>query len=894
MSLDISKFYRSKLKSECKLTNKQDLEFQIIEWFVNDEAVDNDDEDDDSDPDPSNIQLNEQYTIRCVGATTDGASVCCKITNFTPFYFVKVPDNFDRVKLNYFLDYIESSWNIKKNKHNFLRDRCKIVQRKDIYGFTNNKLFKFVRLVFNNYKVMMNSRYLFKKPVSIQNVNNSPKKYQLYESNVEPFMRFAHIKDIQMAGWLKLPKGKWHFTQNEAKTNIEVEIDWNNVVGLNDKDDIANFLQASWDIETYSYDRTFPDPKMKVKTKNGVVYPNKIFQIATTFKYYKDSDIFAKHLLTLKKCAKIDDPKVVVESFDNELDLIKRWISLIEKTDPDIFYTYNGDSFDCNYIMERARILGIEKSVLVGLSRLHVKSSFIKKEYFSSSAYGDNEYNRLYIPGRLNYDLMIHMKRGMKKYPSYKLDYISSEILKEGKHDLSAKEMFNYFDIGTPERIREIGLYCLQDTHLLQKIVDKQLILITIMQMANVTSVPIGFLTTRGQTIKVFSQILRKARQMNYLVPHINFNNDVYLLKVVTREEHGFIDSDVGKFVKVNSSSSVPEVSGDYRLVEVEDENTLIFSCDIEVQKDAFSGKLKGKHGTVSIMRLSNPRESEDDSFTGATVLEPKPGAYFADIVVEDFASLYPTIMMAYNLCFSSFVMDPEYLNIPGVKYENIEWDDLVEQKLKKTCEGVGKTGKSKGVVCGKQAFFEVPCNGSQHLNKKVCDQQSHFYCRIHDPLKKERTAETKVMKKPVHYQYTVVQPTVDENGEKVNQGVVPALLDELYSTRKSIKKKMAKAAAEGNKLLEDIYQSAQLAVKVSLNSVYGFMGRTQGNLILKPLASIVTYTGRKMIFESKTFAENDFLEHVKKNNLCTITLKPKKLKLSTKEKEHILSSFIC
>ena len=40
-------------------------------------------------------------------------------------------------------------------------------------------------------------------------------------------------------------------------------------------------------------------------------------------------------------------------------------------------------------------------------------------------------------------------------------------------------------------------------------------------EMARVTGVPMSFLLTRGQSIKVFSQILRKARQRNLLVPNL-------------------------------------------------------------------------------------------------------------------------------------------------------------------------------------------------------------------------------------------------------------------------------------------------------------------------------------------------------------------------------------
>jgi DNA polymerase elongation subunit (family B) len=860
----MEKYYRSNTDFA---NGSDDISFQIIEWFVDDECIgSNDDSDSNSEDEP------KTYVVRAFGSTLEGCSVACRITNFTPFYFIKLGKNFNRIKEMHFMEYIKNHYMLRNNKSDIDVKKCKIVKKKDIFGFSNNEFSYFLRLTFTNFEAMRKSRYIFKKPICIPGVNSSPHKYTLYESNFEPFMRFAHIKDIKMAGWIRLPSRKYKKTSGLSNCNLEVEIDWKDVEPANDFQKVANFLQASWDIETYSYDRTFPDPRKKVKTGDKVSYPNEVIQIATTYKYYAQKDILVKHLLTLKDCALIDDPTVVVECCKSEKHLIKRWVEVVKNMDPDIFYTYNGDSFDCNYIIERAIICGLardERSQRGGkttgkvtgwfmneLSRLQATPCQLKAEYFSSSAYGDNEYNRLYVIGRLNYDLMIHMKRGMKKYPSYKLDYIAGEILKEGKNDLPAKKMFEYYDIGTPDKIKEIGEYCIQDTVLLQKIVDKQLILMNIIQLANVTSVPISYLTTKGQTIKVFSQILRKARQMDFLVPHTNFNSDTFYIKVIYKTPHGFQDSDKGRYLKLVSKGTSPNIDGQYKLDEIVDETTVVLLTDVELLKDSFYGKCSDSmKSLVSIDRITNAHTGEEDSFTGATVLEPIPGTYFEDIVVEDFASLYPTIMIAYNLCFSTFLIDNSYNNIPGVKYENIKWNDFVEVKLKKTCDGVGKSGKKKGEVCGKQAFFEVDGN---------------YYCRIHDPIKKTRTEETKIMKQPITYDYVVVQPHIDENGNKVNQGVLPALLEELYSERKKVKRQMAKAAQEGDKVLEEILDATQLAIKVSLNSTYGFLGRSQGNLVLKPLASIVTSTGRRMIEQSKEYAEGNFIKFVRENNLAT------------------------
>lgn len=43
-------------------------------------------------------------------------------------------------------------------------------------------------------------------------------------------------------------------------------------------------------------------------------------------------------------------------------------------------------------------------------------------------------------------------------------------------------------------------------------------------------------------------------------------------------------------------------------------------------------------------------------AYEGATVLEAKQGFYEKPIATLDFASLYPSIMMAHNLCYTTLV----------------------------------------------------------------------------------------------------------------------------------------------------------------------------------------------------------------------------------------------
>lgn len=965
----MDKFYKKNYIENNIKNVKEDLEFQIIEWHCQDEEKDEIDDDEDGAP-----YEKSKYTMRCFGVTEKGVSVTCEINGFTPYYYIKVSDTFNKAKhLPAFIKYIKGQFQMSKKVDTewcneyyspcLLEKECALIKRKDIFGYKNNKEYRFVKLVFSNHISMNKSKYIFKNPVVIPGINKTPEKYKLYESNVEPFMRFCHIKEILMAGWIKLPRDKYHIVNEQVTSQIHVNIFWKDIITQKEKQAIANFLQASWDIETYSFDGTFPDPNRKV-VKNGIItFPNVIYQIASTFKYYNEKGTLVKHLLTLKKCEAIDEPNVIVEECKTEKELIKRWIDIMSNMDPDIMYTYNGDTFDCMYLYERAKLYNLDDYLKVNLSRISSIPVSVKKEIFSSSAYGDNDYLRFYIPGRLNYDLLIHYKRGMKKYPSYKLDFIANEILKEGKHDVTAKEIFKFYEEGRPEQIKHIGLYCIQDTELLQKLVDKQLVLITIIQLANVTFVPIGFLTTRGQTIKVFSQMLRKARQMGYLVPHTNFNEDSFPL-LVNCTNHTLELENVGDYIKINcgrnknSYGKLIQING--KISEIIDESNFIVMSNVELlEVEKFTSKFSYEKIGIrerQISCLSSCDDLTDTSFTGATVLDANPGMYKDNIAVLDFASLYPTIMISRNLCYSAFIRDPEYIpkelpdeegiyTIDGTTYERIKWDDRIEYTLKHMCEGVGKSGKGKDQVCGKQAFFEVTKRSQldnmkleleklemefitlenqdeiKKMKLKIKSREKElkifsntlnlidgedpaldiqrYFCRVHDPLKNIRLPEEKYQKKDVSYNYVIVQPHTELNSEgievKINQGVLPALLEELYAERKRVKRGMAKAAEEGNKLLEDILNSTQLAIKVSLNSTYGFLGRSQGNLILKELGSIVTAVGRKLIQQSKHYSEGPFIDYIKEHNLLkqTITFKEYLIKeIPNDEKDIILSQF--
>ena len=117
------------------------------------------------------------------------------------------------------------------------------------------------------------------------------------------------------------------------------------------------------------------------------------------------------------------------------------------------------------------------------------------------------------------------------------------------------------------------------------------------------------------------------------------------------------------------------------------------------------------------------------EGYEGATVLEAQKGAYYTPITALDFEALYPSIMMAHNLCYSTLIMDPKYENTdryPGLEIETFGQFKFVQNvpsllpsilmELKQFRKQAKKdmansTGSLKQMYNGKQLAYKVSMN---------------------------------------------------------------------------------------------------------------------------------------------------------------------------------------
>ena len=157
--------------------------------------------------------------------------------------------------------------------------------------------------------------------------------------------------------------------------------------------------------------------------------------------------------------------------------------------------------------------------------------------------------------------------------------------------------------------------------------------------------------------------------------------------------------------------------------------------------------------------QLSAKRHQQSSDLKGGEVLEPKKGL-LEDVLILDYKSLYPTIMMAHNLCYTTVVT--------GDRPE-------------------GETIK--------------PPSGGEFVPSGAF------------------------------------------------KGIVPSILEDLLNRRVETKVLMKRAEDENEHRVLD---ATQLALKILLNSFYGYSGYARARLYSLPLANAVTSFGRSNILNTR------------------------------------------
>lgn len=517
---------------------------------------------------PSQRSLSQVPILRMYGVTGAGNSVCAFVHGFEPYFFCKCSDASCELSgddLPAFQDALNKLVMARSSKGANQTGvvRVEHVQARNVWNYRPGPKETFYKVTMSLPNLVTPARTLLEEGLEIPSLGLRM-AFDTFESNVLFVLRFMIDCAIVGGCWVGAPAGKYALGGEGGRPKLstcqyDVHLSYRDVVAhepTGPYSRMAPFRVLSVDIECCGRKGIFPEPEHDA-----------VIQIATTVQEMGSSEPFLRHVATLGTCGAVAGAQV--ESFETERELLLRWQQLLAAVDADVLIGYNILNFDFPYLVTRAKTLGLPAFMMWG--RVRGAALVMRDAQFSSKAYGTHAYKDITIEGRVQFDLLTAIQRD-HKLSSYSLNSVSAHFLGEQKEDVHHSCIAD-LQAGNADTRRRLAVYCLKDALLPMRLFNKLLYMYNQVEMARVTGVPMSFLLTRGQSIKVFSQILRYSQREGYLVPF-----------------------------------------------------------------------------------LKGGRQADGVAYEGATVLHAHTGYYAEPVATLDFASLYPSIMMAHNLCYSTLV----------------------------------------------------------------------------------------------------------------------------------------------------------------------------------------------------------------------------------------------
>lgn len=809
-----------------------------------------------------------KYLIKAYGVTEEGVSVALNIVDYTPFFMIKIHHKITPSFVQRLEEYVQSKLPYKL-QGSFVG--AKLLKKKEFWGFTNGALFYYVRLTFTNHAAFFAAERIFRKEVFIQGIHSQPVRYKLYESNIEPFLRFMHIKDIQPAGWLEVPAGKYQLNDDllASKCQVDITCSWKNVQSIS-MDKIAPLVVASFDLECTSSHGDFPVARKDYKK---VAY--ELLQL------YNEEPFGNEELL-------------------HELAMIflPEGNGKLSKVFPKEKQFLNADVFE-EILLPRLKknaddILNVLRGRLVFKKDAFVTTSKASKDEIMSSLtrklgmYGENEWIGIFP--RLEGDPIIQIGTTVHKY---------------GETDCSFRHIIT---LGTCEPIEGVVVEsCSTEAEMMMKWNELiQQLDPDVVTGYNIFGFDMSYLYDRSRELGIqdaFSQLGRLAGVKcpfvekklsssalgDNLLKYYDMDGRVLIdiMKVVQRDhklDSFKLDAVANHFLKMNKHDVSPneifalqkgsaadrKVIAEYCVQDCALCNRLMMKLEILANNIGMANvcnvplafifmrgqgvkifSLVAKFCRENDMMIpvvkkefeptpkpkADGDEDEEDGYEGAIVLPPKQGIYLdRPVNVWDYASLYPSSMIAENLSHDMLVIDPKYDNLPGVEYNVISYDiysgtgDKKEKVGEKQCKFVQLPNNEKGVI---PRILQKLLKARKDTRKKI--EYQTVTCKDGNVYKGLISEEDGI----------VTIKTVEGMSNKVPKSDIVSM-EETYND-------FEKAVLDG----------LQLAYKVTANSLYGQIGARTSSIYLKDIAACTTATGRKMILMAKEYLEQKYRAEV-------------------------------
>lgn len=521
------------------------------------------------------IEGKDSYTILLFGSTPEGKPVQLKVTGFEPFFYVELPSTRDA-----YADFIERiSSEIPTLGEATRFEEC---QKSSMYGFSGGKKLNLVKVITKSRKAFYALKKVFLNERSLPcfHLYHDSEPLRVFDANLDPMLRFFHLRNLQPCGWISVdadidevgscewdevnPCGKPPMASAPFKVNFwDIEcysesgdfpvaakgdpiIQIGNVIVQQGKPtkkvifvlgECDPVLNATEPVKSFKTEKAMLQAwaKWMVKENPDILVGYNIFGFDEKYLWERAAQLgLVVHNERMNEAVDSNMEQLSrLNNGNNRMKLETKFLSSSALGDNMLYYwnTIGRLQIDLYHYIRRSASLPSYKLDSVCQFYMSGKLSSVdttnpKQWILKTKQTGD------VVPGRFivlldeTGEALTEKMKVLSVEPgkSVVVESDSDEDMEEAikwavvKDDCPPQEIFRLHREGGAAGRAYVAQYCIQDCDLVYELYKKLDVFNNAMSMANVCSVPVSYIFTRGQGIKIESLIFKECDQRGIVV----------------------------------------------------------------------------------------------------------------------------------------------------------------------------------------------------------------------------------------------------------------------------------------------------------------------------------------------------------------------------------------
>jgi len=631
----------------------------------------------------------------------------------------------------------------KPSKYAFTRKRT-------LYYYDNTQLYPMLLMLFNTKDEMYRFKRYVQIPRTYRGIGSFP--CLVHETQINCLRKLMTAKDFKICQWLQVNPVPVADIYKISNLDREYVCSYKNISTV--EPSIAKTLDtypriACFDIEAWNGMQSDKDP---------MIFPvehyakHAAYMISIVFQKVNRPGTRKIYLIVMGDCDPIDNFEII--RVNTETELCDKFAKLINDLNPEIMMGYNTLGFDYKYLDARLKLRG--RNWIHCSRKPGQEVKLYEPPVWSSSGKGFNKTRYLELPGRIDID-MFRVIKSEYRLPDNTLETAAQHFLGRGKSPVSPEQMFLIYGefVGATDAIKELAKtlqtvkevpdfrYGLTNDELRAQYCPPLTILARLDSVPDCEAIVERFINAKSEMTRVSEYC-----GIDSILPIDLFDH-------------------LGTWTKVRELSNVVGIDPMQTFLRGEQVKCLSLVYDILTRNGVVMNTIKAKK----------------EDFEGGFVGKPNPGKH-TYVIILDFKSLYPSIIIAYNMCYSTLIPPELWDSIPKEDCHIFEWT-------------AGKDGE------------EV--------------RHEHRFVKKH-----------------------------------ISEGFLPRLCSYMITQRDAVRK--IQRTLDKSDPQWAVLEARQLALKVTGNSFYGFLGTGEkGRLPCGEISTCVTAKGRELIQYCNKWLEDTY-----------------------------------